>query len=120
MFLAPCAIGAVFIVLFAVTLDDPPHPDLQQPGWSLRELAGTFYVAPRQHADFMWAFASRFLFVLAYAFLVTYQTYFLLDRIGTTKDDVPHQVFLATLAQSLVVVVASLAGGRLSDRWDRR
>jgi MFS family permease len=120
MFLAPCALGAGFIVLFAVVLDDPPHPVSEQPAWSLREVVGTFYVAPRKHADFAWAFASRFLFVLAYAFLVTYQTYFLLDRVGTAKDDVPHQLFLATLAQSLVVIVASVVGGRLSDRWDRR
>ena len=30
--------------------------------------------------DFAWAFASRFMFVLAYAFLVTYQAYYLLAR----------------------------------------
>ena len=32
----------------------------------------------------------------------------------------PDQVFLATLVQSVVLVVASLVGGRLSDRAGRR
>ena len=91
-----------------------------KPTWSLRELASTFYVNPRTSPDFAWAFASRFMFVLAYAFLVTYQVYFLLDKIGSAEADVPQQIFLGTLAQSAVVVGASLIGGKLSDRTGRR
>ena len=120
MFLVPCAIGGFFILLFAVFLDDRRLGRGDKPSWSLRELLSTFYVDPRKAPDFAWAFASRFLFVLAYAFLATYQTYYLLDKIGSTEDDVPGQVFLGTLVQSTVVVVASLLGGRLSDRTGRR
>ena len=120
MFLAPCILGGVFIVLFAATLDDRRLDRAQRPPWSLRELAGTFYVDPRTSPDFAWAFTSRFLFVMAYAFLATYQTYYLLDELGTAEDDVPRQVFLGTLVQSTVVVAASLLGGRLSDRTGRR
>ncbi len=60
------------------------------------------------------------LFVTAYAFLVTYQAYFLIERIGSDEGDVPNQIFLSTLVQSSVIVVASLVGGRLSDRTGRR
>ncbi len=60
------------------------------------------------------------MFVLAYAFLVTYQALYLLDKIGTVKADVPQQIFLGTLAQSAVVVAASLIGGKVSDRTGRR
>jgi MFS family permease len=120
MFLAPCAIGGFFILLFAVRLDDRHRAPQAKPPFSLGALLRTFYVAPRQNPDFAWAFASRFMFILAYAFLATYQTYFLLDKIGSPEGDVPHQVFLGTLAQSVVVVVVSLVGGRLSDRTGRR
>jgi MFS family permease len=121
MFLAPCAIGGFFILLFAATLNgDRRLAARDRPAWSLREFATTFYFNPRKAPDFGWAFASRFLFVLAYAFLATYQTYYLLDQIGSTEDDVPGQVFLGTLVQSTVVVAASLLGGRLSDRTGRR
>jgi MFS family permease len=120
MFLAPCAIGGFFVLLFAVTLNDRRLARADKPKWSLREFAGTFYVNPRKNPDFSWAFASRFMFVMAYALLVTYQAYYLLDKIGTAKADVPQQIFLGTLAQSAVIVAASLIGGKLSDRTGRR
>ena len=120
MFLAPCAIGGFFVLLFAVSLNDRRLAQADKPKWSLREFASTFYINPRQNHDFSWAFASRFMFVMAYAFLVTYQAYYLLDKIGTAKADVPQQIFLGTLTQSAVIVAASLLGGRLSDRTGRR
>ena len=120
MFLAPCAFGGFFILLFALTLDDRRLAGARRPPWSLRELAGTFYVSPRKSPDFAWAFASRFLFILAYAFLFTYQAYYLLEKVGSAEDDVPQQIFLGTLCQSVVIVGASLVGGRLSDRAGRR
>ena len=120
MFLAPCAIGGCFILLFAITLNDRRLARADKPKWSLREFAGTFYLNPRKNPDFSWAFASRFMFVLAYAFLVTYQAYYLLDKIGTAKAEVPQQIFLGTLIQSAVIIAASLIGGRLSDRTGRR
>jgi MFS family permease len=120
MFLAPCAIGGFFVLLFAVRLNDRRLAKADRPAWSLRELAGTFYVDPRRNPDFAWAFASRFMFVLAYAFLATYQAYYLLEKIGSAEAEVPRQIFLGTLVQSAVVVAASLVGGRLSDRTGRR
>ena len=120
MFLAPCAIGGFFVLLFAVTLNDRRLAKADRPTWSLREFAGTFYVNPRKSPDFAWAFASRFMLVLAYAFLTTYQAYYLLDKIGSAEADVPQQIFLGTLTQSGVIVAASLIGGRLSDRTGRR
>ena len=120
MFLAPCAIGGFFVLLFAVTLNDRRLDRADKPKWSLREFAGTFYLSPRKNRDFSWAFASRFMVILAYAFLTTYQAYYLLDKIGTAEADVPDQIFLGTLAQAAVVVAASVIGGRLSDRTGRR
>jgi MFS family permease len=120
MFMLPCAIGGFFILLFALTLHDRRLVKVEKPAWSLRELASTFYINPRKCPDFAWAFASRFMFVLAYAFLVTYQAYYLLDKIGSAEHDVPRQIFLGTLAQSGVLIAASVIGGHLSDRTGRR
>jgi MFS family permease len=120
MFLAPCAIGGLFVLLFAVTLNDRRLVRADKPKWSLREFASTFYLNPGKDRDFSWAFASRFMFVLAYAFLATYQAYYLLHKLGTAKADVPQQIFLGTLTQSAVLVAASLLGGKLSDRTGRR
>src|SRR5712692_5397462 len=119
-FLVPCATGGFFILLFAVALKDRRLAKADRPTWSLREFASTFYVKPRTSPDFAWAFASRFMFVLAYALLTTYEAYFLLGKIGTAVADVPQQIFLGTLAQSVVIVAASLIAGKLSDRTGRR
>ncbi|HEX9064926.1 MAG TPA: MFS transporter [Streptosporangiaceae bacterium] len=119
-FLVPCAIGGFCILLFAVSLDDRRLADAEKPVWSVREFAATFYVNPRKNPDFAWAFASRFMFVLAYAFLVTYQAFYLLDKIGTARAEVPQQIFLGTLVQSAVIIAASVLGGKASDWAGRR
>jgi MFS family permease len=120
MFLAPCAIGGIFILLFVATLKDHRLARTEVPTWSLRELASTFYVSPRKSPDFSLAFVSRFMFILAYAFLTTYQAYYLLDKIGNAEGDVPQQIFLGTLVQAAFLVAASLISGRLSDLTGRR
>jgi MFS family permease len=102
MFLVPCAIGGLFILLFAVTLNDRRLAKADKARRSLREFASAFYVNPRTSPDFAWAFASRFMLLLAYAFLTTYQAYYLLDKIGSAEGAVPHQIFLGTLAQSAI------------------
>ena len=120
MFLAPCAVGGLFVLLFAARLHDRHLDPAHKSPWSMREFLGTFYVSPRTSPDFAWAFASRFLLVMAYAFLVTYQAYYLLDQIGSAEDDVPHQIYLGTLSQSAALIVAALVTGKLSDRTGRR
>jgi MFS family permease len=120
MFLAPCAIGGFFVLLFAARLKDRRLAVPERPTWSMRELGRSFYVNPWKNPDFAWAFASRFLFVLAYAFLTTYQAYYLLDKLGSKEADVPRQIFLGTLAMSVMIVTASVLGGWLSDRTGRR
>ena len=119
-FLVPCGVAGFFILVFAVVLNDRRLTVADRPIWSLREFASTFYVAPWASPDFAWTFASRFLFVMAYAFLATYQAYYLLDKLGSARADVPQQIFLGTLTNSVVVIAASLVGGQLSDRTGRR
>ena len=119
-FLVPCATGGFFILLFALVLKDRRLAKGDRPLWSLREFASTFYVKPRASPDFAWAFASRFLFLMAYALLTTYEAYYLLQKIGSAVADVPQQIFLGTLVQSVIIIAASLIGGHLSDRSGRR
>ena len=120
MFLAPCAVGGLLVVVFASRLDDRRLDRADRPPWSLRQVAGSFSVSPRRAPDFAWAFASRFLLLMAYAILVTYQAYYLLHQLGSAESDVPHQIYLGTLMQSAVLVAVSPIAGRLSDRVGRR
>ncbi|MFL6176125.1 MAG: MFS transporter [Ornithinibacter sp.] len=119
-FLAPCVVGAAVVVVFVTRLDDRRLDPADRPPWSLRQLVGSFYVNPRANPDFAWAFVSRFLLIMAYAFLVTYQAYYLIAQLGMAEDAVPHQIFLGTVVQSVALVVAAPVTGRLSDRSGRR
>ena len=120
MLLVPCAVGGFFVLLFVARIDDRRLAAGGPPPWSIREFLGTFYVNPRRSPDFAWAFASRLLLVTAYAFLVTYQAYYLIRQVGSPEKDVPHQIYLGTLAQSAALVATALLIGRLSDRTGRR
>ncbi|WP_374458046.1 MFS transporter [Nocardioides sp.] len=120
MFLTPCVIGAVLVLGFAAKLNDRRLDPRNARPWAVRDLLTAFAAHPRRDPDFAWAFAGRFLFIGAYAFLTTYQAFYLLEHVGTSESQVPHQVFVATSVQSAVLVVASLTAGRFSDRTGRR
>ncbi|WP_030267653.1 MFS transporter [Streptomyces violens] len=120
MFLFPVAIAAVPVILFVLVLKDRRLAPADRPQWSSRDLVSSLYVNPRKAPDFSWAWLSRFLFVMGQSFLLTYQAFYLLNKIGISEDDLPHQVFVATLVSSAVWVLASLVGGRLSDVMRRR
>ena len=72
----------------------------------------TFYINPRKSPDFSGLSPAASCSCWAYALLTTYQAYYLLDKIGTAKAEVPQQIFLGTLVQSAVIVAASLFGGK--------
>jgi len=120
MFVGPLLVGGLLIGIFTISLNDRRLEVADKPPWSLRQLVGTFYVSPRANPDFAWAFTSRFMLIMAYAFLVTYQTYYLIDEVGVPEGDVAHQIYLGTLAQSAALIVASPLTGRLSDRVQKR
>ena len=91
MFLAPCAIGGVLRrCSSSPRLDDRRLALHEGRPWSLRDLVGAFHVHPRRDPDFAWAFAGRFLFICAYAFLTTYQAYYLLEQVGSAEAEVPQ------------------------------
>jgi MFS family permease len=120
MLLVPCVVGVVLVLPFLARCGDRRLEPGQAPAWSIGEFLGTFYVNPRRSPDFAWAFASRFLLVTAYALLVTYQAYYLLAQVGSSKSEVPQTIFLGTLTQSAALVAAALVTGKLSDHAGRR
>jgi len=85
------------VLLFASRLPDRRLAARDKPPWSLRELAGTFYVSPR--------------------FLVTYQAYCLVSQVRSAVADKARQVYqLGTVVQS---VALPPSGSRPSSAADR-
>jgi MFS family permease len=116
IFMVPALIGAAAILLLAFTLTDRRLDAAQRP---VREMRW-YWVSPRRHPDFAWAWLSRFLVVLGTAFLTTYQPFYLTDKLGLPVGEVPSLIFRSMLVQASMVVALSVIGGRLSDALQRR
>ena len=87
---------------------------------TLAELLRSYWVNPLRHRDFAWAWLSRFMLVLGTAFLTTYQTFYLIEKLGYGEAEVPTLIFKGMLAQASAIVLLSLLGGQLSDAIGRR
>ncbi|MFJ3667159.1 MFS transporter [Streptomyces sp. NPDC090106] len=121
MFVVPAVVGAALLALFAALMNDRPSShDAPHPRLTVAMMVSTFWVSPRRHPDFGWAYLSRFLLQLAYAFLTTYQAFYLISHLGTADADVPGQVLTGTLLLAGATIVASVVSGRLSDKLARR
>ncbi|MGV9385101.1 MFS transporter [Nonomuraea sp. NPDC003707] len=120
-FLLPPLIAALSVVVFiGLVKDRRLSKDAPRPRLSVREIAGTFWVNPVRHPDFAWVWVGRLLFVIGYGFLTTYQAFFLLDHLGSSPDEVPRQIFVASLVLSITTILTSVTGGKLSDFLGRR
>lgn len=84
------------------------------------EFFSSFWVSPRKHPDYAWAFAGRFFMILGYQAITAYMLYILMDYLGL--DAVAAGVFAGIIAGSAMVtmVAATLLAGWLSDRYRRR
>ncbi|MCT9111162.1 MFS transporter [Streptomyces mirabilis] len=121
MFLLPPLIAAVSVLVFiALVKDRRLSKDAPRPKLSVREIVGTFWVNPVRHPDFAWVWLGRLLFVIGYGFLTTYQAFFLLNHLGSSQNEVPRQIFIASLVLSITTILTSVTGGKLSDRLGRR
>lgn len=79
-----------------------------------------FWISPKKHPDFAWAFASRFLIYMGYQAVAAYLLYILRDYIGLGNE--ASNIAIANLAMVTLVclVTSSLISGWLSDKFQRR
>jgi len=120
MFLLPAGLFTVFVLLLCACMRDRMAPAQQPEALSLAGFARSFLISPKGASDFLWAFASRFMLLLGIATLMTYQVFYMLDKLGVSTEAVPDMMFRSTLVSSITIVLSSLASGWLSDRSGRR
>lgn len=85
----------------------------------LRGLLAVYWISPRRHPAFGWAWLVRFLVTAAYA-STTYTTFFLLQRFGIPTDEVGAFMLSVSLIMVIVLVGSSVGAGMLSDRLQRQ
>jgi MFS family permease len=98
-----------YLLLRKDTVLDVPPPRLR-----VRD----FWISPRRHPDFGWAWLTRFLLNLGNSVAIVYLLYFLQDEVG--YDDPDSGVFVLTAIYAVTLLSTVVAGGVWSDRLGRR
>jgi MFS family permease len=80
----------------------------------------SFWISPRQHPDFAWAWITRFLMNLGNALVILYLLYYLKDAVDLSDRDAEDGVFVLTAAYGVCTVLTAVVGGIWSDRLGRR
>ena len=123
-YLLVAAVIAVLVLPFAAVTRDARLSRADRPQWSWSGFARGFWVSPRRHPDFGWAWLTRFLISLGNALGTLYLLYFLRDRVdyerlfpGRTAED---GVLVLILVYAAGAVATAVVGGVVSDRSGRR
>ncbi|MFE5921786.1 MFS transporter [Streptomyces sp. NPDC056468] len=116
---AACAVFAVAGVLpYVLRYRDLKLAAADRPAWSWSSFARGFWLSPRRHPDFGWAWLTRFLINLSNALVILYLLYYLRDRLH--HDDPEQGVLILTAVNSVTLVATVVVGGAWSDRVGRR
>ncbi|WP_243058530.1 MFS transporter [Nocardioides sp. SR21] len=119
------AVTAVVLLVLAVpyclgSRDLPLAPDERPEPFDWGAFVRSFWVSPREHPDFAWAWITRFLVNLGNALGLLYLLYYLQDAIGMTSDEAEDSVFVLTATYALALMVTAVTFGIWSDRSGRR
>ncbi|MHC9043257.1 MFS transporter [Microbacterium saperdae] len=120
MFVWPAVLGLALVLPFVLTLKEAPRTRKELGPVNLRHILGSLWINPFQHRDFGLMWAGRFFVWISLYLLTTYKTYFLVDHLGYTLDDVAPILTLAMLILAICMTISSISGGWISDRVGRR
>lgn len=120
MFMLPGAVAAVLVVVFMLYIDDRKLSPSDVAPLDWKGFFRSFWISPRAAPDFCWAWLSRFLLFMGLATLLSYQVFYLLDKVGIAPAAVPETMLKSTLVSTVTTVIGSLLGGWLSDRLAKR
>lgn len=120
LFMIPGVAGFVLVALLVVVLPDPrlPKRPVREEGW--RTVLKTFWVSPRRHPDFAWAWISRFLLTLASYMFTTFRLLYLQNELSLSASEATAVMATGVLIYTIAVMVGAQTAGWLSDKLRRR
>lgn len=120
MFLVPWLLSPLAIMLFVMVVPDAPALKVDHHAFSLKRIFYTPGRNPLRSGDFTWALISRFLVMSSWSFALTYQVFFLTDRLHVAPSEVAGFMTLSTSLMGLISLALSCVAGWLSDLMHRR
>jgi MFS family permease len=82
--------------------------------------AKSFWVSPRKHPDFAWAFVSRVILMAGYWGITSFILYQLQDYVGLSRKSAAAVVPVISIGLIVGVLITVFPAGALSDRLGRR
>lgn len=119
-YLTTAGLLVVLALPYCLNSRDLPLAPEERPPFELARFVRSFWVSPRAHPDFAWAWVTRFLMNLANALLILYLLYYLQDAVGLTRKQAEDGVFRLTALYAVCTVGTAIIGGIWSDRVGRR
>lgn len=113
-YIAVAVVVALFTIPFVLATPDDPLPRELRPHLHFLD----FWISPRQHPDFAWAWATRFLVQLGNSLATLYLLYFLTDRVHYAHPD--DGLLILILVYTAALMTTTVVAGWQSDRTGRR
>ncbi|MGS2641828.1 MFS transporter [Streptosporangium sp. G12] len=116
------ALVPLCVLPFVLTTHDPRLA--ARPPFEPRAFLRGFWISPRSHPDFFWAWLTRFLMQLGNAVATLYLLYFLTDAVGYERlfpgEKAEDGLLVLILIYTAAVVLTTVVAGVISDRLGRR
>lgn len=119
-YLATAAFLVVLVAPFCFGANDAELPEQFREPFDLRAFLRSFWISPRAHPDFAWAWLTRFLVNLGNSLGLLYLLYFLQDVVGFTSDEAENRVLTLTAIYAGTLLLTTVAFGAWSDHLGRR
>lgn len=108
----------VFLIPYLLHRDDPVLPRSEVPPFQWGEFLAGFWVSPRKHPDFAWAWVGRLLMMTATQLTIVYLLFYLSDVLHHPQP--ASGVFMLTAVFAFGTLICAGVAGKLSDRTGRR
>lgn len=116
-------IAVIFFLLclpILVVLKDHPLKKQYQEPFELVPFVKRFWVSPREHPDFAWAWGARFLVSLGVSMATLYLLFYLEDHLGFASEEAAQKQTIMVALFAFGTMATSVVGGALSDRSGKR
>lgn len=107
-------------IAFILVNREPSSLHMEREPLRLGHFIRGFWISPREHPDFAWAFISRFALYMGFTLITTYMLYILQDYIGLSRSEANAAIGRIFAIQLVGLLLSGVFSGFLSDRLGRR
>ncbi|MFB7359852.1 MFS transporter [Streptomyces gardneri] len=118
-YLACAGFSVLAAVPYVLMRRDSVLAPAARPAFRWRTFLAGFWIDPRRHPDFGWAWLTRFLMNLSYSISTMYLLYYLTDAVRY-EGDADTGVLILTALNALTLLSTVVISGIRSDRSGRR